>query len=337
MYTITENASLLPHNTFGIEAQARYLCEYDTIRDLNTLLHDPRFQDLPLWHIGQGSNLLFTGDFPGVILHSCAKGIRIVEETGDDVIVEVEPGTVWDDVCLWAVEQGLHGAENLSAIPGETGAAVVQNIGAYGAEIKDIVHSVAVFDRKTSEILALSPAQMQYDYRYSILKEEAFKNQYIVVKVYLKLTRKEVFNLSYAGLRNAIGDQKPSLSLIRETVFQVRNSKLPDPKRIGNAGSFFKNPVIPRSAYDAMLKQYPTMPHYDVCESLVKVPAGWLIEQCGWKGRNLGRAGVYEKQSLVLVNLGGATAAEIMALSDAIVASVGQKFGILIEPEVNFV
>lgn len=358
MHVITENASLLKHNTFGMDVKARYLGEYDTIRDLQMILSDPRVKDLPFLHIGQGSNLLFTQDYPGLILHSLAKGVRVVDEVSrvsrkgkhiEASIVEIEAGTVWDDVCAWAVEQGLYGIENLSGIPGEAGAAAVQNIGAYGSEIGDRVRAVVVIDLYTNQIMALDQKQMRYGYRNSFLKKPENKQRYIVIKVYLELFRTEGWNLTYQGLRDALYKVCPNmteenpdtsyltLGLVRDVVIGLRNSKLPDPKVLGNAGSFFKNPHIPIEQCNALKAKYETMPTYPYEKKEMKIPAGWLIDNCGWKGKSIGRAGVYEKQALVLVNLGDATPDEICHLSDVVTADVAEKFGIVLEPEVNFI
>lgn len=359
MHVITENASLLHHNTFGMDVKARYLGEYDSVNDLMMILTDSRIQGLPFWHIGQGSNLLFTQDYPGLILHSLSKGIRVVDEVSrvsskgkniDAAIVEIEAGTPWDDVCAWAAEQGLYGIENLSGIPGETGAAAVQNIGAYGCEIGDRVRAVVVIDLLKQEIIALDQQQMKYGYRYSILKEQQSKERFVVVKVYLELFRTEGWNLSYKGLTDALAKVCPNmteenhdtsyltLGLVRDVVLGLRNGKLPDPKVKGNAGSFFKNPVIPADQFEALHAQYPSMPYYILDDQQsYKIPAGWLIEQCGWKGRCIGKAGVYEKQALVIVNHGGATPAEVCQVCDAVIASVAERFGIVLDPEVNII
>lgn len=336
--TKTFNASLLPYNTFGMDVKAAIFAEYETLAELQALLADEDIRtlieqqkaqgELPFWHIGAGSNLLFKGDYPGVVLHCKSRGIRLLDGEGR---IEVQSGTTWDDVCQWCCDHALYGAENLSLIPGETGAGAVQNIGAYGVEIKDLVQEVVCWDVEEQRICRLSRAEMQYGYRASLLKQPAAKARYIVTSVVLQLQTTPVLHLEYAGLKQALAEiAEPSAQDVRNAVIAIRQGKLPDPKVLGNAGSFFKNPVVARSAYEHL-------PHYDVSDELIKVPAGWLIEQCGWKGKSLGRAGVYEKQSLVLVNRGGATPQEIIHLCQEVVKSVKEKFGIDIEPEVNLI
>lgn len=347
MIKITPHASLLAYNTFGMDVKAALLAEYDTIDELKQILERPdvislmemnrQLGKLPFWHIGQGSNLLFQGDYEGVVLHCNQTEMHLVEDTPERCLLEVAAGTVWDDVCAFCVSEGLYGAENLSVIPGETGAAAVQNIGAYGVEIKDLIHEVICLDIESLVECRLSAGQMQYGYRHSLLKETGTKSRLIVTRIILKLQRTPLFHLEYAGLKQALPLGEPTLQEVREAVIRIREGKLPDPKVLGNAGSFFKNPVVDKQFFESLLQRYPSMPHYVVDSSHTKIPAGWLIEQCGWKGKSLGKAGVYEKQSLVLVNLGGANPQEILALCQAIRTSVAEKFGIVIEPEVNII
>ncbi len=356
MKIITRNASLLPHNTFGMDVKAAVLAEYDTVDELRQLLADPLVGALmqaeraagrlPFWHIGSGSNLLFTGDYPGVVLHCNARGMRL--ETDDDGTtgrLEVLAGTPWDDVCAYCAAQGLYGPENLSLIPGETGAAAVQNIGAYGVEISDLVEKVVCLDTETGREHTFAGEEMGYGYRESRLKHAADKARYVVTCVVLRVERPGRLHLEYAGIKRALGiEAKPDKDIealtpkdVREAVIRIREGKLPDPKQTGNAGSFFKNPVVSNAIAEPLLARYPEMPHYVVDDRHTKIPAGWLIEQCGWKGKSMGRAGVYEKQSLVLVNRGGATPDEIVRLCQTIVDDVAHKFGIRIEPEVNII
>lgn len=347
MLSITENANLIAYNTFGMEVSAALFAEYDTVDELQQILSNPAVialmeqnrtkGELPFWHIGSGSNLLFRGNYEGVVLHCRAKGIEIMDETSDDCLLKVKAGTIWDDVCAFCADHGLYGAENLSLIPGETGAAAVQNIGAYGVEMKDIVADVFCWDVNSNCQVHLSNQQMQYGYRQSLLKLAAYKSQYIVTEVILRLSRKEQLHLGYAGLKQAIANDQPTLQEVRDAVISIREGKLPDPKVLGNAGSFFKNPVVDNSVFEQLLAEYPLMPHYYVDQNHTKIPAGWLIEQCGWKGKSLGKAGVYHKQSLVLVNLGGATPQDIIALCEAVRRDVSERFGIDIEPEVNII
>lgn len=357
MVKITENASLLPYNTFGMDVRAALLAEYDTVEDLRELLHHPRIVQLmqqereagrlPFWHIGAGSNLLFRGDYPGVVLHCTRQGIRIahsdngaeLDYLGDDYdcYLEVDAGTTWDDVCAYCADHELYGPENLSLIPGEAGAAAVQNIGAYGVEVSDLIEMVVTWDVEADCKHVITHSQMQYAYRDSLLKHPEAKARYIVTGLLLRTQRAPRLHLEYAGLKAALPNDNPTLQEVRQAVIRIREGKLPDPKTLGNAGSFFKNPVVTNDVFEAIRAQYPDMPHYVVDDTNTKIPAGWLIEQCGWKGRNLGQAGVYQKQSLVLVNLGGARSDEIVTLCQTIVEDVARRFGIHIEPEVNII
>ena len=365
MKKIIKDASLLPYNTFGMDIKATVLAEYDTVNDLREILADPTIAalmqaerdkgNLPFWHIGSGSNLLFKGDYPGVVLHCLAKGIRMASTNDDSSAnregacrLEVKAGTLWDDVCAYCAEHGLYGPENLSLIPGETGAAAVQNIGAYGVEISDLIDEVKCWDVEEGKEHLFRGEEMGYGYRESRLKHAADKARYIVTSVVLRVQKTRKLHLEYAGIKRALGienvsetdllaSDRPTLQEVRDAVIRIREGKLPDPKVIGNAGSFFKNPVVDNSVFEALLAQYPDMPHYVVDQEHTKIPAGWMIEQCGWKGKNLGRAGVFEKQSLVLVNRGGASPDEIVRLCRTIVDDVEAKFGIRIEPEVNLI
>ena len=362
MKKILTDASLLTHNTFGMDVHAAVLAEYDTLTDLRELLHDPTIRqlmqtqrekgDLPFWHIGSGSNLLFEGDYPGVVLHSTAQGIRIVplpeSETGsaNECLLEVDAGTPWDEVCAYCARHELYGPENLSLIPGETGAAAVQNIGAYGIEISQLIHQVVCYDIETDSEHIFTASDMAYGYRESRLKHRPDKDRFVVTLVRLMVQRHGQLHLEYTGIKRALGISEGQLDAqtkdlkpddIRQAVIRIRQGKLPDPAELGNAGSFFKNPIVPNSVFAPLFEQYPEMPHYVVDSDHTKIPAGWLIEQCGWKGRSLGRAGVYERQSLVLVNRGGATPDEIVRLCRTIVADVEARFGIRIEPEVNII
>lgn len=366
MKKIAQNASLLPYNTFRMDVKAAIFAEYDNVDELHEILNDPSVAalmqaekskgHLPFWHIGSGSNLLFTGDYPGVVLHCKSTGIRIVPTAGtashdedgneDECLLEVEAGTVWDDVCAYCAEKGLYGPENLSLIPGETGAAAVQNIGAYGVEISDLVEKVICWDVETDKEHIFDCNEMGYGYRESRLKHEADKARFVVIRVVLRVQRKPKLHLEYEGIQKALGIDiqanpeavgKLSPQEVRNAVIRIREGKLPDPKEVGNAGSFFKNPVVENAVFERLLAQYPDMKHWAVGKSHTKIPAGWMIEKCGWKGKSLGRAGVYEKQSLVLVNRGGAEPQEIVRLCRTIIDDVEKKFGIRLEPEVNLI
>lgn len=334
---IKENISLLSYNTFGIDAKADYFIEYNSVEELQTALQSEIVKSNRLLHIGGGSNLLFMKDFKGVILHSAINFIKKVSEDADTVMLEAGAVVNWDDFVAYTVENGWGGVENLSLIPGEVGASAVQNIGAYGVEVQDVIVEVNAVEIETGEPKTFSVEDCQYGYRESIFKKE-LKGKYIITSVVFKLQKQPEFKLNYQHLEaEVLKNGDINLQNIRQTIIAVRESKLPDPKIFGNAGSFFMNPVISKAHFNELLAQYPQMPHYFVSETEEKVPAGWLIDQCGWKGKQIGNAGVHDKQALVLVNKGGATGAEIVYLAEQIQASVKSKFGIELRAEVNYI
>ncbi len=332
------NYPLLPHNTFGMDVRAARFVEYTSVDELKAVLADREAMSGPWLHIGGGSNLLFTGDYDGLILHSAIRGYEVVSETDDEVLVRVGAGEVWDDFVAYTVAQGWYGAENLSLIPGEVGASAVQNIGAYGAEAKDLIVRVETLEAATGKERTFTNEECRYAYRESIFKGE-LKGQYIVTHVVYRLGKQPVFHLDYGNVRGELEKRGCEVTLenVRRVIIDVREAKLPDPKVQGNAGSFFMNPIVPRAQYEALQQDYPDMPHYDVDADRVKIPAAWMIDRCGWKGKQLGRAGVHTKQALVLVNCGGATGSEVIALSQRIQDDVMQQFGVRISPEVNFI
>ena len=334
---ITENVSLLTFNTFGIDVKANYLIEYDSISDLQVILKSEIVKSNRMLHIGSGSNLLFLNDFAGVILHSRIKFIKKVNEDADSVYLEVGSGVVWDDFVAYGVENGWGGVENLSLIPGETGASAVQNIGAYGVEVQDVITEVRTLDVETAAIRLFSIDECHYGYRESIFKHE-LKGKSIVTSIVFRLDKKPIFKLNYQHLEEEVlKNGEVNLKNIRKTIIAIRESKLPDPMITGNAGSFFMNPVIAKQHFLDLQTIYPQIPHYFVSETEEKVPAGWLIDQCGWKGKQIGNAGVHDIQALVLVNKGGATGQEIICLAEQIQISVKDKFGIELKPEVNYI
>ena len=335
---IQKDYSLLPHNTFGMDVKASLFMEYSSVKELKTLLAQQAWVPGEWLHIGGGSNLLFTKDYPGTILHSAIKGFKVTSEDEEEVIVRAGAGEVWDDFVAYTVSQGWYGAENLSLIPGEVGASAVQNIGAYGMEAKDLIVNVETVEVATGKVRIFENSECQYAYRESIFKH-ALKGQYIVTHVSYRLGKTPVYHLDYGNIRTELDKQGCQLTLqhVRNTIIGIRNAKLPDPQVQGNAGSFFMNPIVPRAQFEALLKDYPSMPHYILDNDRIKIPAAWMIDQCGWKGKQLGRAGVHSKQALVLINCGGATGQEVIALSEEIQQSVFQKFGIRIFPEVNFI
>lgn len=327
------NYSLLKHNTFGMDVKAKRYVEYNSEEELKTLI--PMLSGVVL-HMGGGSNLLFKGDFDGTVLHSAIKGIEVVEETADEVLVRVGAGEVWDDFVAWAVEHGYGGVENLSLIPGEVGASAVQNIGAYGVEAKDVIALVEALELSNGQKRIFGNLECDYAYRQSIFKNQ-LKGKYAITYVTYRLQKQPTMKLEYGNIKAVLGDQEEvTIQSVRQAIIDIRNAKLPDPKVQGNAGSFFMNPVVSREKFLSIQKDYPQMPFYEV-EGGVKIPAGWMIDQCGWKGKALGKAGVHDKQALVLVNLGGATSDEIITLCNTICKDVHEKFGIDIHPEVNLI
>ncbi len=335
---IQKNFSIKNHHTFGMDVKASVFAEYTSKEELKELLTHPMLKEGNWLHIGAGSNLLFTGDYAGLILHSAMRGVETVEETETDVLVRVGSGEVWDDFVAYTVAQGWYGAENLSLIPGEVGASAVQNIGAYGVEVKDLIVRVEAIEVSTGKECVFTQADCRYAYRESIFKKE-WKGKYIVTAVVYRLSKQPVFHLNYGNVKAELEKNGCELTLenVRRVIVHIRESKLPDPKVQGNAGSFFMNPIVPKALYEALKKDYPDIPHYEVDADRVKIPAAWMIDRCGWKGRSLGRAGVHDKQALVLVNKGGATGAEVIALSEAIQDSVWKQFGVKIVPEVNYI
>lgn len=340
MITITTNAPMLQFNTFGIDVKASVFAEYDSIEGLKMIITNELVQGRTsqIWNIGMGSNILFKGNFKGIILHGRIKGIEIIEEDDTHVLAKVGAGEIWDDICEWAVSQNLYGAENLSAIPGEVGAAAVQNIGAYGAEFGNLVEYVEVLNTETLEVGHITREQCQYGYRESIFKHQPAKQLYVVTGVVIRLSKLQSFNLEYGNVRSALEGKEVTLRNVRDVITDIRANKLPDYKTLGNAGSFFKNPVITLSQFEQIKALYPNVPSYKVESEgtpMVKVPAGWLIENSGLKGFRHGGAQVYEKQCLVLINTGNATPQDLVELSEIVIAKVKETFGIEISPEVN--
>ena len=327
--------SLLSHNTFGMDVSAARFLEYASVEELQQQIAQGAVTT-PFLHIGGGSNLLFTKDYDGLILHSCIEGIEVTEEDERTVSVRVGAGVVWDDFVAYCVAHGWYGAENLSLIPGEVGAGAVQNIGAYGVEVKDLITAVETVNIQGDQRV-YSIEECGYAYRNSIFKRPENKSVFITY-VRFRLSKEEYYTLDYGTIRQELG-KYPELTLpvVRKVIIDIRESKLPDPKVMGNAGSFFMNPIVSKEKLLALQQEYPQIPYYELADGQVKIPAGWMIDQCGWKGKSLGPAAVHDKQALVLVNRGGAKGSDIIALSDAVRASVREKFGIDIHPEVNFV
>lgn len=322
-------------NTFGLDVKAGRWLEYASVEELKALIAEGQISS-PYLHVGSGSNLLFLGDFEGTVLHSAIKSIEMVNQDAEKVWLRVGAGVIWDDFVAYCVEHGYYGAENLSLIPGEVGASAVQNIGAYGVEVKDLISCVGTVDVHGDKRV-FGVEECGYAYRNSVFKRPDMKS-FFVTHVTFALNKAEQYTLNYGTIRQEL-EKYPQIDLatVRQVIVSIRESKLPDPKVLGNAGSFFMNPIVTRTKYETLLQEYPSMPSYQVDATHVKIPAGWMIEQCGWKGKSLGNAAVHDKQALVLVNCGGATGADIVALSDAVRAAVREKFGVEIHPEVNMI
>lgn len=339
MLTIQSNVSLKPYNTFGIDVTARYLVEVDSDQDIQTLLQLPDVQTLPKLILGGGSNLLLTQDFNGLVVKINLKGIETVKEDQNHVWLRAGAGESWHDFVMYSVEKGLGGIENLSLIPGTVGAAPMQNIGAYGVEIKDTFDRLEAVDIATGVKRIFSNTDCHFGYRNSVFKNEA-KGQYIITSVQFKLDKTPTLHLSYGDIQKTLeqmGVKEPTIKAVSDAVIKIRRSKLPDPAEIGNAGSFFKNPEITTTQFNSLKTQYPEIPGYVIDNETVKVPAGWLIEQCGWKGKRFGNIGVHARQALVLVNYGGGKGLDIKQLSEKVQASVAEQFGIVLHTEVNFI
>lgn len=328
------NYSLLAHNTFGIDAKCSRFLEYDSLEEARQVAQVLNASKTPFLIVGGGSNLLLTGDFEGTVVHSAMKEYRMVGNR-----MTCGSGMLWDDVVAVSLQCGLYGAENLSLIPGDVGASAVQNIGAYGAEVKDLLIEVEAIEIATCSVCRFSNSDCRYAYRQSRFKGE-WKNRFLITRVTYEFSTVFTPLLDYGNIRSELslrGIDRPTPQQLRQTIIDIRNAKLPDPNMMGNAGSFFMNPVVTRGKYAELVAQYPDMPHYTVDAEHEKIPAGWLIDQCGWKGHSLGRAGVHDKQALVLVNRGGATGSEIVALCRAVQRDVKERFDIDIHPEVNIV
>ena len=333
---ILKSVSLKPYNTFGIDVPAEYYAELTNEAELEELCSDPK---LPAEKniLGGGSNVLLTKPVPGLTIRNCLKGIAVLEENDEHVWLQVKAGEIWHELVLHSIARNLSGLENLSLIPGCVGAAPMQNIGAYGAEVKDTIDEVTAWHMFDQEYVSFRNRECRFGYRDSIFKHE-LKNKVVITSVTFRLNKSHQLNTSYGAVQQQLelmGVSVPTIKSVSDAVIAIRSSKLPDPKEIGNAGSFFKNPTIPRQQFLYLQERYPTIPSYPVSDDMVKVPAGWLIEQTNWKGYREGEAGVHSKQALVLVNYGNAKGEEIWSLSEKILKSVKEKFDIKLEREVN--
>lgn len=337
--TILQNHSLKDYNTFGLNVQARYFAEVTSIEDIQELIGNTDYNTLPWLILGGGSNVLFTKDFDGLVVKNSLRGIEVLQEDESQVWLKAAAGEVWHQLVMHTVAQGWGGIENLSLIPGLVGAAPMQNIGAYGVELEQVFESLEAVHLKTGEVRIFNRNECQFGYRESVFKKE-LKGQYLITSITIRLQKQPVFNTSYGAIQQTLeeaGITELSVKAISDAVIAIRQSKLPDPKELGNSGSFFKNPEISREAFAKLQANWPNVPHYPLDNGNIKVPAGWLIEQAGWKGKRVGNTGSHAKQALVLVNYGGATGSEVWQLAQDIQQSVKEKFGIEISPEVNVI
>jgi len=338
MINLLENISLKSFNTFGVEAKARFFAFISTVNELREIMQ-LKAEKQKLFILGGGSNVLFTQDVDGLVLINRTTGIERIDEDENSVTIKAGSGENWSDLVDFTVAQNLGGLENMSLIPGSVGAAPVQNIGAYGVEQKDSMLSLEAMNLETGLIRTFTHLECEFGYRYSIFKNHE-KGKWFILNVSYRLLKYPQINLNYKPLKEYFSDKDASeisLKQISEAVKSIRRSKLPDPKVLGNGGSFFKNPIITKQDFLPMQKKFPTIPFYELPDGKIKLAAGWLIEQCGWKGRNQGQAGVHKNQALVLVNLGNAKGADILNLAKAIQADVWNKFGIKLEAEVSII
>lgn len=336
MSNIKHNISLKSFNTFGIDVQSASFVEVNTVAELKQLLKDNKEEILIL---GGGSNILFTQNYNGLVIKNNIKGIEIISEDKQEIILKVGAGENWHDFVMNCVSKNYAGLENLSLIPGTVGASPMQNIGAYGVEVKDTIISVEALNKSTLQLESFTNKACEFDYRSSIFKT-TLKDKYFITSVVFGLSKKPTINSSYGAINDELKSMKvvnPTIQDISKAVINIRSSKLPNPKEIGNSGSFFKNPVVSFSKKNDLLLKYPSMPHYLQNDGTFKIAAGWLIETCGWKGKRIANYGVHTKQALVLVNYGGATGKEIYHLSEQIIQSVKSTFDIELEREVNIV
>jgi len=336
---ISQNFCLKPFITFGVDVRAKEFAVISSVADLNELFDEGLLKKKPLMVLGGGSNVLFTDHFKGLMLSCQIRGKQIVKETDDEIFMKVGSGEYWTSLVDEVVDKGYGGIENLSLIPGKVGAAPIQNIGAYGVEVKNVLESLEAFDLKTGKTRIFTKEECELGYRTSIFKTRE-KGKYFILNVTLRLSKKPKLNLTYAPLKQAFKDRGRNEISIKEVsteVKKIRDSKLPDPDKLKNAGSFFKNPVVSNRKASKLKEKYPDMPVYPQADNKVKLAAGWLIEQCGWKGKRIGDAGVHDKQALVIVNYDNASGDDIFKLSKEIKSGVKKKFGVNLETEVNII
>ena len=332
---VSNNVELKPYTTFGISAIAKKFAPFSSIEELERILKENRDERLLI--LGGRSNIVFTANFDGLVLRNEIKGFEVVEETEDYVIVKSGAGEIWHEFVLNCIDNGFGGIENLSLIPGSVGASPMQNIGAYGVEIKDVFVSLEAYHISSGEIQVFDKEVCAFGYRESVFKRE-LKDQYIITSVSYRLTKKHVVNTKYGIIEDqlkSMGISNPSIRDVSNAVIEIRSSKLPDPVKIGNAGSFFKNPIVDKSVLESIQKSHDSVPNYPAANNQVKLAAGWLIDQAGWKGRTFEGFGVHKNQALVLVNYGNCTGKQILDLSNKIIVDIEREFGVKLEREVN--
>ncbi len=336
---IIENYPLLKLNTFGVDVKAKYFTSINTINELIEVTNTNVFKDLELLILGGGSNILFTKDFDGLVILNNIKGKEIIDQNQQSIFLKVGAGENWHELVMYCVDNGWGGIENLSLIPGNTGTAPMQNIGAYGVEIKETFVELEALEISSGKIVKFNNSDCEFGYRESVFKNK-MKNQYIILNITLELKKNPVLNINYGDVKAILESQNiknPAIKEVSNAIISIRQSKLPDPKKIGNSGSFFKNPIVSLNQLELVKKKYPNVVNYEINENEFKIAAGWLIERAGWKGKKFNNYGVHEKQALVLVNYGLANGMEIFELSEKIILDIKDKFGITLEREVNII
>jgi len=336
---IIENYPLLKLNTFGIDVKAKYFTSINTINELIEVTKTNVFKDLELLILGGGSNILFTKDFDGLVILNNIKGKEIIDQNQQSIFLKIGAGENWHELVMYCVDNGWGGIENLSLIPGNTGTAPMQNIGAYGVEIKETFIELEALEISSGKIVKFNNSDCEFGYRESVFKNK-MKNQYIILNITLELKKNPVLNINYGDVKAILESQNiknPDIKEVSNAIISIRQSKLPDPKKIGNSGSFFKNPIVSLNLLELIKKKYPNVVNYEINENEFKIAAGWLIERAGWKGKKFNNYGIHEKQALVLVNYGLANGMEIFELSEKIILDIKDKFGITLEREVNII
>mgnify|MGYP003947285659 FL=1 len=336
---IIENYPLLKLNTFGIDVKAKYFTSINTINELIEVTKTNVFKDLELLILGGGSNILLTKDFDGLVILNNIKGKEIIDQNQQSIFLKIGAGENWHELVMYCVDNGWGGLENLSLIPGNTGTAPMQNIGAYGVEIKETFIELEALEISSGKIVKFNNSDCEFGYRESVFKNK-MKNQYIILNITLELKKNPVLNINYGDVKAILESQNiknPGIKEVSNAIISIRQSKLPDPKKIGNSGSFFKNPIVSLNQLELIKKKYPNVVNYEINENEFKIAAGWLIERAGWKGKKFNNYGIHEKQALVLVNYGLANGMEIFELSEKIILDIKDKFGITLEREVNII